>query len=365
MSFKTTKNEALIRIVAFQGNIIAFANSDNVGGSIHLISGNGDDYDDGEGYYSPYQRSTINSSITCDNANTVQVCDNLLVFKYFNRIYYINASDLSNEVVKVTSCNDRIMSTSPDVEIPWNDNNCISEVTDSYYGLLWKEKYELNDSTGELTLVRPAYRLKMYYKMPYELADNSQTLPWLRDESKVFNIDKIIYIKGKPIYIFNNLFISTDEDTYEDLGNVVETKIHFRAYDTNYPKLVKLLNNILVYYHRDQFSLIDFKISSKNESGYTILDNTSNLFSTQDLRVLKEGDKINKGEFRTGQTILDSKVFNPKRSFPYLLIDTTITNKNKGAFSVSSITYNYTATDAPDTTMYSLYSDIIRPDEIS
>ena len=49
LSFKTTKNESLIKVVPFQGNLIAFANSDNVGGSIHLIQGNGDDYDDQSG----------------------------------------------------------------------------------------------------------------------------------------------------------------------------------------------------------------------------------------------------------------------------------------------------------------------------
>lgn len=364
LSFKTTKNESVIKVVPFQGNILVFANADNVGGSIHLVSGNGDDYNDESGYYSPYKRSTINSSISCDNANTIQVCDNIIVFKYFNRIYYINASDLSNDVVKVTSCNDRIMSKSPEVEIPWDNNDCISEVTDTYYALIWKKEYEYDEVAEELILKHPGLKVKLYYKMSKQLEDGSFSAPWLRDESNYFNVDNIVYIKGKPIYLYNNLLISMDEDTYEDMGEVIETKVHFRGYDNGYPKNTKLLNNILVYYHRNQYNKIDFSIKAFNEAGHLLLDSDKKNVSLQDARALKEGMKISQETTRVGSTIVDSKVFNSKYSFPYLLIDSVITSKNKGEFSISSITYNYTSTGTPDITQYDLYSKIIRPKEI-
>lgn len=361
LSFKTTKNEELIKVIAFNGSLIAFANSENIGGSIHLITGNGDDWDDQSGYYSPYKRVTINNSISCDNENTIQICENLLVFKYFDTIYYITSSELSNEVVSVYSCNDRLKHNNNFVKIPWDDNSCISEVTEDYYALLWKEKYYIED--GELVLERPAIRVKMYYKLGYQL--NEKILyPWLRDESEYFNIDHIVYIKGKPIYLYNNTLVTMHENIYTDFGKVYKCMIHFRGEDIGYPKMYKLISNAIVYYHRNQYSTIDFEIIIRNEAGHLLLDNTSKRISLQDLRALREGDKISNGSIRLDSTILDSKVFNTLYKFPCLLADTCITSSNDKEFSLSSITYNYTTSETPDTTAYDLYSSIIRPKEV-
>ena len=128
-----------------------------------MITGNGDDWDDQSGYYSPYRRVTINATVSCDNANTVQVCENILVFKYFDTLYYISGSELNNEVVSVYSCNDKIKHNNNFIKIPWDDNSCISEVTEDYYALLWKEKYTIEGE--DLVLERPALKVKMYYKL--------------------------------------------------------------------------------------------------------------------------------------------------------------------------------------------------------
>ena len=361
LSFKTNKNEELIKVIPFNGNIIAFANAENVGGSIHLVTGNGDDYDANDGYYSPYRRSTINSSISCDNANTVQVCENIIVFKYFDTLYYISGSELTNEVVSVYSCNDRIKHNNNFVQIPWEDNSCISEVTEDYYALLWKEKYTIDN--GDLVLERPAMRVKMYYKIAHEIG-NKYYYPWLRDESEYFNVDHIVYIKGKPVYLYNNTLTTFNNEVYTDYNKNYKCLVHFRAEDLNYPKMYKLISNVLIYYHRNQYSKIDFNMIVKNEAGHILLDNSVKRFSIQDLRALKAGDKLIDGEMRLDSTILDSKVFNTDYKFPCLLADTIITAENNKEFSVSSITYNYTATDTPDTTAYDMYADILRPKEV-
>ena len=361
LSFKTNKNESLVKVVSFNGNLIAFANAEDVGGSIHMVTGNGDDWDDSSGYYSPYRRKTINATVSCDNANTVQVCENILVFKYFDNLYYISGSELNNEVVSVYSCNDRIKHNNNFVRIPWEDNSCISEVTEDYYALIWKEKYTIEDD--ELILDRPALKVKMYYKLGTQ-QNEKIVYPWLRDESEYFNIDHIVYIKGKPIYLYNNTLTTFHESNYTDFGKIYQCLVHFRGEDLNYPKMYKLISNILVYYHRNQYSKIDFDLTVKNEAGHILLDSSVKRVSLQDLRALKAGDKVTDGEIRLDSTILDSKVFNTAYKFPCLLSDAIITSNNDKEFSISSITYNYTTSDTPDTTSYDLYANILRPKEV-
>jgi len=363
LSFKTTKNESLIKALAFQGNIICFANSENVGGSIHIVTGNGDDYDASDGYYSPYQRRTINSTVSSDNEDTIQVCDNILIFKYFKKLYYINASDLSNEVIKVNQCNTRVLSTNNDVDIPWDDNTCISEVTNDYYALIWKEKFSI-DNNNKLVQERPGIRLKMYYNMANQLEDGSYSMPWLRDESKYFNTSFIIYYKGKSLVLYNNLLLSFNEDTYEDIDGTVTCTIKLKGEDLNYSKIFKLISSILVYYHRNQHSKIDFNIVTRNEAGHIIYNSKNKLFSIGDLRNFKEGDKVSNEVIRLDSTIQDTKLFNVINKFPCLLAETTITSENKGRFSLSSITYNYETIDAPESDPYNMYTNIIRPEEV-
>lgn len=363
LSFKTTKNESLIKALAFQGNIICFANSENVGGSIHIVTGNGDDYDGGDGYYSPYQRRTINSTVSSDNEDTIQVCDNILIFKYFKKLYYINASDLSNEVIKVNQCNTRVLNKNNEVDIPWDDNTCISEVTNDYYALIWREKFSI-DNNNKLVQERPGIRLKMYYNMANQLEDGSYSMPWLRDESKYFNISFIIYYKGKSLVLYNNLLLSFNEDTYEDIDDTVTCTIKLKGEDLNYSKIFKLVSSILVYYHRNQHSKIDFNIITRNEAGHIIYNSKNKLFSISDLRNFREGDKVSDEVIRLDSTIQDTKLFNVINKFPCLLAETTITSESKGRFSLSSITYNYETIDTPESDPYNMYTNIIRPEEV-
>ena len=148
------------------------------------------------------------------------------------------------------------------------------------------------------------------------------------------------------------------------LNNNYQCKIHFRAVDLGYPKIFKLLSNVLVYYHRNQYSNIEFNIESKNEAGHLLLTNSELNKSIQDLRVLRTGDIKNLDRIRVDSTILDSKIFNTAYKFPFLIIDTVINSFNDKEFSISSITYNYTSTDIPDSNPYDLYSSIIRIKEV-
>lgn len=363
LSFKTTKNESLIKVVPFQGNLIVFANSEDIGGSIHLVRGNGDDYNDQSGYYSPYQRSTINASVSCNNPDTVQICDNLLVFKYFDRVYYINASELNNDVVKVMPCNDRVLTKNQEVNIPWEDNDCISEITDTYYALIWKEKYTV-DKFGELVLQRPGTKVKMYYKMDVRYNDNSYGMPWLRDESKTFNIDHIIYVKGKPIYLYNNILLSFNEECYQDLNENYKCKIHLKGEGLNYPQLFKLINNITVGFHRNQFNKIDLNVIIKNEAGHSLINSDSKRKSISDLAAMKLGIKHSNQILRLDSTIQDTKLINSINMFPCLLADSYIEAETEGSFAFSSISFVYTTIEYPDTNPYDVYTNIIRPKEV-
>ncbi len=397
LSFKTTKNEEVVKVVPFQGNIIVFANNPELGGSIHLVSGNGDDYDPGgtQSYYSPYQRKTINSAVSCSNGNTVQVCDNILVFKYYDRLYYIAASDLNQDIVNVTSCNDRVKTnrdeyaikwgkTLYDTNIPWDDDSCVSEVTDTYYGILWPAKFD-KDEYGEEYMVHPGIRAKMYYKMANQIKDNSYVFPWLKDVSDgIFDAKNIINLKGRPVYYFHDQLVSMSEKVYNDLGIDYPCKIQLRGVDLNYPKLYKMIDSVILYYHRNQYKTVDIKAIIKNEAGYKLIDetDTNRLKSIGDFKSLRAGENnqfIEDSNFIKvgGDSIADTKVINPAYKFPCLLADFTIEancpsieeqerreDKLSGVFSLSSVTFRYTTIETPDTTPIDLYKNIIRPREV-
>jgi hypothetical protein len=99
-----------------------------------------------------------------------------------------------------------------------------------------------------------------------------------------------------------------------------------------------------------------------NESGHMILD-TGEEITAQDYKVFQPGDVID-SETRFDATILDSKVFNVPYRFPCLLADTIITINNQDDFSLSSITYNYTTADMPDTTQFDEYRKFIRRENV-
>ena len=359
LSFKTNKNEELIKVVSFAGNIIAFANAENIGGSIHLILGNGDDIESDQ-YYSPYRRKTISPDISTDNADTVQTAENLLFFKHYNTVYFIQAGELDNERVTLYSANDKVRYPNKNFSIPWDDNSCISEVTEDYYSLMWPEINIIENN--EVLKVRDALRIKLYFKF-YQNVMGKIYFSWLRDEGKAFNTRHILYINKKPMYLYNNSLVTMhDNNTWTDFGSIYPAKIIFKSYDLEKPKMYKLLDNITLLYNRDQYSNIEFTLKAFNEAGHTILD-YQNEDLIQNLKTLKVGDDLNKNTVRLESTIIDSKVINTKYKFPFLLVQVELLNESEGDFSFGSLTFNYSTVDIPDQNPYSIYNSAIRKDD--
>jgi hypothetical protein len=355
LSFKTNKNEALVKVISFAGYLIAFANSTSVGGSIHLVQGNGDDVENDQ-FYSPYRRKTISPNVSCDNPNTVQVAENLLFFKHFDTIYFIQAGELDQDKVNLYSANDRFKDKTKYFTIPWEDNNCVSELTEDYYALMWPEKNIVEN--GEIINVYPASRIKLYYKM-FQRTNNKAFFPWLRDESELFNIKHLFYINAKPIYLYNNTLVTMNGNNYTDFNEVYPSSIRLKAYDLEKPKMYKLLDNVTVFYNRNQYSVVDVEVEAYNEAGHKIL-NSKEQNLIQDKKTLTVGDKLNSDILKLDSTIIDSKVVNSSYKFPFLLIEVFIKNESEETFSFSSITFNYTTVDIPDQNPYELYSKIIR-----
>lgn len=359
LSFKTNKNEELLKVISFAGNIVAFANAENIGGSIHLVLGNGDDVESDQ-YYSPYRRKTISPEISTDNADTVQVAENLLFFKHFDMVYFIQAGELDNERVTLYSANDKLKQPNKNFSIPWEDNTCISEVTEDYYALIWPEVNIIEND--EVLKVRDALRIKLYFKF-YQNIMGKIYFSWLRDESKVFNSKHILYINKKPIFLYNNSLVTMhDNNTWTDFGSIYPAKIIFKSYDLEKPKMYKLLDNITLLYNRNQYSSVDFELKAFNEAGHTILE-YKNEDLIQNLRTLKVGDELNKETVKLDSTLIDSKVINTKYKFPFLLVQVELINLSESSFSFGSLTFNYTTVDIPDQNPYAIYNSAIRKDE--
>ena len=349
LSFKTTKNEELTKVILFKGIIVAFSNSQYLGGNISIVLGNGDDFNDGN-QYSPYFRKIVNTVISTDNAYTVQVVENMIFFKYKDTMYMIEGSDLNNEIIEVHSINDKVKQNNRHVEIPWHDNNCISEITSDYYAVVWDEQKQI--IKNELIVTRAAIRAKIYYKRGY-MQGNKAYFPWLVDQSNYLNTRYLMYIDGKSTYLYNNLLIQFDSNVYTDLDEPFETIIRMRAYDLNYPKFSKFINKVLLYYYRGPKQPLDIEIKLYNEAGYLLLQD-----DVKDKKILHDGSIIN--DSILGSSIVESKTFNLAYKFPLLLSDCEIKINNTSDFSLSSITYNYTVATTPELTRPEVYKNIIR-----
>jgi hypothetical protein len=358
LSFKTNKNESLVKVTAFAGYIIAFANSVNIGGSIHLVQGNGDDVES-DRFYSPYRRKTISPNVSCDNPNTVQVAENLLFFKHFNTVYYFQAGDLDSGEVNLNSANDKIRVDNKNFVIPWNDNNCLSEITEDYYALFWPEKNIVED--GQVIQVYPATRIKLYYKY-YQNIQGKIYFAWLRDESVLFNSRHFFYVNSKPIFLYNNTLVSLNENYYKDFDELYTCFVKLKAYDLEKPKMYKLLDNVTLFYNRNQYSEIDVEVEGINEAGHKIIE-WKNKPLTQNKKTLRVGDQFNNETLKLDSTLIDSKVINSVYKFPFLLVEILVKSISEKDFSFSSITFNYSTVDIPDQNPYALYKNIMRKGE--
>lgn len=345
LNFKTNKDEQIIKAVHFKGVKVVFSHHYINGGNISIVTGDGDDLVTDN--YSPYIRRIANTEISCDNADTVQIAENLLLFKHRNEIYAIEGSSLSSEIISVYSLNDKLLNpTRETFEIPWREP-CVSEITSDYYALIWKEKISYENE--EVFIERPAMRLKMYYKIGQDIG-NRVFFPWLRDEGSVFNVDKIIYIDGISTHLHEMELVQYNKPIYTDLGKPYPCRITTKGFPLNYPKLVKMLSNTLIDFKKGRNELT-LKVKIKNEAGHLLVNSEKKIKN-----IARDGA----GSGTIGSTTADSVTYNAEYGFPLLLTTMEIQAESDDSFAFSGVTFNYRALDIPLETMYEAYSKVVR-----
>jgi hypothetical protein len=324
-----------------------------------MVQGSGDDYDDGN-YYSPYQRATMNTEVSCDNPDTVQICEGLLIFKYYDTVYYISpsSSELNNESLFVYSANDKLkmcntaLNDSLGCQIPWEDNSCVSELTDNYYGLIWNPQYSYID--GEIYCTRPSIRVKMYYKMLIE-DSNKYIMPWLIDNLGDKTISTTFIIEGQPKYLIDNKIL-TQKD-YTDEGNNFDCIVYLKSLDMGYKKHVKFINSLMLSTQRDQDTSIDIQTIIKNEANYTLLDSSKK--TLQQIRSAHKGANFSQ-PMKIGKTYINTAVYNMQYRYPCLSASAIIKANTPGWFSLSSIVFTYTSAETPDGPLIWLKAEVIK-----
>lgn len=326
LSFKTTKNESITGIVVFDTNIVVFADNPQLGGNISVVTGNGDDYNDGD-YYSPYKRSIVNTNVSCDAYNTIQIADNYIIFKYRNDIYMLDTNGLSNtDTVKVQTINDMVKQRLNNIEFPLNRvrtprrdehlqydfhelNQCLkpdeifSEVTDGYYGLIFPnqgffvdtietptvtDKYyegsnsQYKDKLIENVSIKPGLRWKCYFRDAHKYNNVSKELyPWLRDVGYLFDIVSVLSIEGATCFIRKNGDLIRF-DQYNGVSYEGQFKLRFKskAYDMEAPALCKFMDSLCVYYNRDFDNIHYMDIWVHNEAAYELYGPENEAFIT-------------------------------------------------------------------------------------
>ena len=320
LNFRTSKNEKLIGVVVFDSNIVVFSDNETLGGNISVVTGNGDDYNDGE-YYSPYKRTIVNTNVSCDAYNTIQVAENYIIFKYRRDIYMLDTNDLDGERVQVVTINDKVKQRLNNVEFPLDRvrepksnedleydfhgySKCLrpdeifSEVCDGYYGIIFPnqgshfdtfnypenalKQYEgsnqeyidkLRGRKIENTSVKPGLRWKCYFRNGQIYQSTSKTFfPWLRDVSPYLNIVSVIDINGESTMVTNTgLLVQFNDDEYKGMEeDNYKVRMTTRCYDMDLPTLCKFMDNLNVYYNRDFSENLYCNMYVKNESSYYI-----------------------------------------------------------------------------------------------
>ena len=320
LNFRTNKNEKLIGVVIFDKNIVVFSDNEQLGGNISVVTGNGDDYNDGE-YYSPYKRTIVNTNVSCDAFNTIQIAENYIIFKYRNDIYMLDTNDLDAERVQVITINDKVKQKLNNVEFPLDRvreprreehleydfheyNKCLkpdeifSEVYDGFYGIVLPHQgfhidtfeypdealkhYEganqeyINKLRGrriENISVKPGLRWKCYFRKGTVYQNGGKTFyPWLRDTSKYLNICSIIDINGESTMVtYNGELVQFNNEDYSGLDEYnYKVRMSTRCYDMELPTLCKFMDNLNVYYNRDFTKNLYMDCYVKNEASYYI-----------------------------------------------------------------------------------------------
>ena len=320
LNFRTNKNEKLIGVVVFDSNIVVFSDNETLGGNISVVTGNGDDYNDGD-YYSPYKRVIVNTSVSCDAYNTIQVAENYIIFKYRRDIYMLDTNDLDAERVQVVTINDKVKQRLNMVEFPLDRirepksnedfdhdfheySKCLkpdeifSEVCDGYYGIIFPHQgfhydtfnypenalkyYEgsnpdyiekLRGRKIENISVKPGLRWKCYFRNGQVYQSTQKTFfPWLRDTTPYLNIVSVIDINGESTMVTEDgLLIQFNDDEYKGMEeNNYKVRMTTRCYDMELPTLCKFMDNLNVYYNRDFSENLYCNMFVKNEAGYYV-----------------------------------------------------------------------------------------------
>jgi len=322
LNFKTTKDEHLVGIVIFDSAIVVFSDNDKLGGNISVVTGNGDDYNDGD-YYSPYKRKIVNTHVSCDAYNTIQVFENNIIFKYREDIYALDTNDLNNDKVEVVTINDKVKTRLNMIEFPLNRirlpyesekedmyedfyqyNRCLkpdeifSEVYDGYYGIIFphqashadtfeypdgalvdykgsNEEYinKLHGNKLENISLKPGLRWKCYLRNGQVYNNNPKVFyPWLRDVSHYLNIVGQLVINGiSTLVTENGELVQFNNDDYDGLDEYnYRVRIATKCYDMETPALCKFMDNLNVYYNRDFLEKFYCDMYVKNEAGFYI-----------------------------------------------------------------------------------------------
>lgn len=365
LSFKTTKNETITGVVVFDTNIVVFADNPQLGGNISVVTGNGDDYNDGD-YYSPYKRSIVNTNVSCDAFNTIQVADNYIIFKYRKDIYMLDTNGLSNtDTVKVHTINDMVKQRLNNIEFPLDrvrvprkdehlqydfhelgqclkPDEIFSEVTDGFYGLIFPNqgffvdtveipviidkfyegnKEEYKNKLIEDISIKPGLRWKCYFRDGKRYNNMSKDLyPWLRDVGYLFDVVSVITIEGTTCFIRKNGdMIRFDQFNGVSYESQFKMRFKSKAYDMEAPSLCKFLDNLCVYYNRDFDNIHYMNLWIHNEAAYELYGPENEAFIT-----LRKGeyDQVRYGErikFDEALTLRDKdKPIEQYEDYPYV-----------------------------------------------
>jgi hypothetical protein len=370
LNFQTSKNERIVSCVPLEDYIVVFADNPNLGGSIHKVFGNGDDFDNNDGYFNPYRRTIVNITHSCDHPNSVQFVDNYIIFKYRESIYSIDTRDLSTDRLQVTLLSRNIGHKSQEVFIPKiefgpeYERELYSEVTEDHYGLIYP-KHNL--------------RWKMYYKRA-NYNENVAYFPWVRDISNTFEINGVVKINNIITHITQDKLIQYNGFDYRDLGEPFEMKLVTKAYHLEYPGFGKFVNSLHISFYRGATTLLRMNVDVFNEANFKLIGVNEVSFYDEELDTivwaefddyyglniidpdrpaLIEGTTAIEGS-KLGKSIYTSRVYNPDLKFPCLSAYCTIVSSSPEAFSLASMTYDYMTTELPAKTLPQIYSEIFR-----
>lgn len=372
LNFQTNKNERIVACLPLDGNIIVFADNPQLGGSIHKVYGNGDDFDAGNGYFSPFKKKVVNTSVSCDHPNSVQFVRNYIIFKYRSGIYMLDTRELNADRVQVTKISHQISHKNPKVFMPtveYSDDyeyNLYSEITADYYGIIFPKEKQ---------------RWKMYFNMAKQYDDsNLLYFPWLRDEGDILNIDNVVNINNISTHVLDDKLIQYTDNTYNDLGEKFFSHMKLKGYDCYNTALVKFLNSLLIYYFRGATDHLSLDVHVWNEANYKLIGEQFQSFYDEETHTIRYDDPntyysenidpLDKrslvldvtplGDSLLGKDLFTSKVFRPDLKFPCLNVFIDIRIDSSEAFSLSSITMNYTTTEMPVKSLPSIYHAIVR-----